>query len=140
MKTFTLIKRLLGLWFLTCLATSALWAQNGNENKDLDKTLSPYFVVISDNGETDNLPLKETSVKTNIVGSIADVTVRQVYVNAGKGPIEAIYTFPMSTKAAVYGMQMRIGSRIVRAQIEEKKKARQDYEKAKSEGKRIING
>ncbi len=136
MKTFNLIKRLLCLCALTCLTVSALWAQNRNDDKDLDKTLSPYFVVISDNGETDNLPLKETSVKTNIVGSIADVTVRQLYVNAGKSPIEAIYTFPMSTKAAVYGMQMRIGNRIVRAQIEEKKKARQDYEKAKSEGKR----
>ena len=101
-----------------------------------DKTLSPYFVVVSENPDQDNLPLKETSVNANIVGSIADVTVRQVYVNNGKNPIEAIYTFPLSTRAAVYGMQMRIGNRVVRAQIEEKKKARADYEKAKQEGKR----
>ena len=117
---------------LLCCAVG--YAQNDDE--DLNKTLSPYFVVVSDNPEQDNLPLKETSVDANIVGSIADVTVRQVYVNSGKNPIEAIYTFPLSTRAAVYGMQMRIGSRIVRAQIEEKKKARADYEKAKQEGKR----
>ena len=103
---------------------------------DQDKTLSPYFVVISENPETDELPLKETSVNATVVGAIADVTVRQVYVNSGKNPLEAIYTFPMSTKAAVYGMQMTIGKRIVRAQIEEKQKARADYEKAKQEGKR----
>lgn len=110
------------------------WSQS--KDKSEDKTLSPYFVVIGDNNDIDALPLKSTNVNTTIVGSIADVTVRQVYVNNGKSPIEAIYTFPMSTKAAVYGMQMTIGKRIVRAQIEEKQKARKDYEKAKSEGKR----
>ena len=103
---------------------------------DVDKTLSPYFVVLSDNPEVDALPLKETAVQSTIVGSIADVTVKQVYVNSGKNALEAIYTFPMSTKAAVYGMQMTIGNRIIRAKIEEKKKAREDYEKAKEEGKR----
>lgn len=101
-----------------------------------DKTLSPYFVVISENPEVDNLPLKETSVKADIVGVIADVTVKQVYVNSGKNPLEAIYTFPLSTKAAVYGMKMTIGTRMITAKIEEKEKARKDYEQAKSEGKR----
>lgn len=102
-----------------------------------NNTLSPYFLVVSDNPEVDQLPLKETSVNTTIVGSIADVTVRQVYVNAGKNPLEAIYTFPMSTNAAVYGMQMKVGKRLITAKIDEKKKARQNYEKAKSEGKRV---
>ena len=101
-----------------------------------DKTLSPYFVVISENPEVDNLPLKETSVKADVVGVIADVTVKQVYVNSGKNPLEAIYTFPLSTRAAVYGMKMTIGTRVITAKIEEKEKARKDYEKAKSEGKR----
>ena len=106
------------------------------QNDDPDKTLSPYFVVVSEHPETDELPLKETSVDAKIAGSIADVTVRQMYVNSGKNPLEAIYTFPMSTRAAVYGMQMTIGSRRITAKIEEKRKARADYEKAKSEGKR----
>lgn len=106
---------------------------NGAEE---DKTLSPYFVVISENPEVDNLPLKETSVKADIVGVIADVTVKQVYVNSGKNALEAIYTFPLSTKAAVYGMKMTIGTRVITAKIEEKEKARKDYEQAKSEGKR----
>lgn len=113
---------------------NTLMAQR-NDNVE-DKTLSPYFVVISENPETDELPLKETSVNATIVGSIADVTVRQMYVNSGKNPLEAIYTFPMSTRAAVYGMQMTIGDRRIRAKIEEKKKARADYEQAKQEGKR----
>ena len=101
-----------------------------------DKTFSPYFVVLSSHPETDYLPLKETSANVNIVGVIADVSVKQKYVNSGKNTLEAVYTFPMSTRAAVYGMQMTIGNRTITAKIEEKEKARKDYEKAKSEGRR----
>lgn len=101
-----------------------------------NKTLSPYFVVISEHPETDNLPLKETSAKVNIVGVIADVTVKQVYINSGKNTLEAIYTFPLSTKAAVYAMEMTIGTRVITAKIEEKQKAHKEYEAAKKEGKR----
>ena len=49
-----------------------------------NKTLSPYFLVKSDNPETDKLPLKSTSAKVNIAGVIADVTVNQEYRNEGK--------------------------------------------------------
>lgn len=83
----------------------------------------------------EKLPLKETSTKVNIAGVIADVKVRQVYVNTGKKPIEAIYVFPASTRAAVYGMEMQVGKRAIIAKIEEKEKARKDYEQAKNEGK-----
>jgi len=102
-----------------------------------EKTLSPYFVVISRNPETDRLPLKSTTADVNIVGVIADVTIRQTYVNSGKNTLEAIYTFPLSTKAAVYAMKMTIGSRVIKAKISEKEKARKDYNQAKSAGKRV---
>jgi Ca-activated chloride channel family protein len=102
-----------------------------------EKTLSPYFVVLSKHPETDMLPLKETSAKVNVVGVIADVSVRQKYVNSGKNTLEAIYTFPLSTRAAVYAMKMTIGSRTITAKISEKEKARKDYQKAKSNGNRV---
>ena len=102
-----------------------------------DKTLSPYFVVLSDHPETDQLPLKSTSASVNIVGVIADVTIRQEYANTGENTLEAIYTFPLSTKAAVYAMKMKIGERVIVAKIKEKEKARKEYEKAKSEGNRV---
>lgn len=134
MTKLSVMRRWLAIAGLALLSINSLWAQRDDD--EATKTLSPYFVVVSENPETDALPLKETSVSSDIVGSIADVTVRQVYVNNGKNPLEAIYTFPMSTRAAVYGMQMTIGSRRITAKIEEKQKARADYEKAKEEGKR----
>ncbi len=111
-------------------------ASFSQESNSLDKTESPYFVVLSENSETDQLPLKKTSAAVNIVGVIADVTINQVYRNEGNSALEAIYTFPASSNAAVYAMEMKIGSRKIIAKIEEKEKARADYEQAKEEGRR----
>jgi Ca-activated chloride channel family protein len=69
-----------------------------------------------------------------IRGVIADVTVTQVYQNTGKKPLEAIYIFPMSTRAAVYAMTMKIEDRVLIAEIKEKQEARQIYEDAKNSG------
>jgi Ca-activated chloride channel family protein len=100
-----------------------------------DKTLSPYFFVKSDDPSLDQLPLKATSAEVHIAGVIADVKVTQVYKNEGKNPLEAIYLFPASSRAAVYAMKMTIGNRTIVAKIEKSDEARAQYEKAKSEGK-----
>lgn len=102
---------------------------------DGEKTLSPYFFVHSDDPGVDQLPLKSTSVQVNISGVIADVMVTQVYKNEGKRPLEAIYVFPASTRAAVYGMKMSIGERTITAKIAEREDARRQYEDAKQAGK-----
>ena len=100
-----------------------------------DKTQSPYFVVKSDDPKVDSLPLKETHADVQISGVIARVKVTQTYTNDGKKPIEALYVFPGSTRAAVFGMRMTIGDRTIVAKINKKEEARKIYEKAKSEGK-----
>ncbi|OEU56034.1 MAG: trypsin, partial [Desulfuromonadales bacterium C00003096] len=105
------------------------------QEKDADRTLSPYFLVKSDDPEVDQLPLKFTSAKVNVSGVIADVIVRQVYKNEGKRPLEAIYVFPASTRAAVYGMKMMIGERTITAKIRKRDEARREYEEAKEAGK-----
>lgn len=100
-----------------------------------EKTLSPYFLVESSDPALDRLPLKQTQVAVQIVGVIADVTVRQVYENRGQRPIHARYVFPASTRAAVYGMTMTIGDVCIKAKIREREKAKAEFEAAKSEGK-----
>jgi Ca-activated chloride channel family protein len=99
-----------------------------------DKTLSPYFVVLSDDPEKDALPLKSTRADVKIAGKVADVTVTQVYKNQGKKTLEAIYVFPGSTRAAVHAMRMTVGERVIEAEIMERQKARQTYEDAKKAG------
>lgn len=99
-----------------------------------DKTLSPYFFVKGD-PNLDHLPLKDTKVEIAVSGVIADVKVVQTYRNEGSRPINASYVFPASTRAAVYGMRMRIGDEVIVAKIKEREAAKQDFETAKKEGK-----
>lgn len=94
---------------------------------------APYLAVAGES--TERLPLTSTRVDVVIAGVIADVKLQQVYENRGTRPIEALYVFPGSTRAAVYGLTMRVGDRVIRANIREKKKAREEYEQARSEGK-----
>jgi Ca-activated chloride channel family protein len=107
-------------------------AERGEEG---DRSLAPYFVVHGD-GDTERLPLEETKAQVDVAGVIARVRVTQTFRNDGRHPIEAIYVFPASTRAAVHGMRVRIGERIIEARIERKAEARAQYEQARQEGKR----
>ncbi|MFZ2956504.1 MAG: VIT domain-containing protein [Candidatus Ozemobacteraceae bacterium] len=108
---------------------------NAVGGEDGDKTLSPYFLVKSDDPTLEQLPLKSSAADVKIAGVIADINVSQVYKNEGKKPIEAIYVFPASSRAAVYGLKMTIADRTIVATIKKKEEARQEYEDAKRHGK-----
>jgi len=123
---------ILFLLFISMLPWSAAHARP--EAND-DRTLSPYFFVKSDDPALDRLPLKSTSASVRISGVIADVLVTQHYRNEGKKPLEAIYVFPASTRAAVYGMRMTIGKRVIEAKIKRRDEARRDYEQARDQGR-----
>jgi Ca-activated chloride channel family protein len=110
-------------------------AAYGHWRESEDRTLSPYFFVKSEDSQVDQLPLKSTSAAVNISGVIADVQVTQVYKNEGQRPLEAIYVFPASTRAAVYGMKMTIGERVIDARISKREDARRQYEQAREQGK-----
>lgn len=101
---------------------------------DEDRSLAPRFEVGGEEN-AEHFPLKSTEVRATIAGVIAEVTVEQTYANTGDGPIEATYVFPASTRAAVHGVEMKIGERVIVAEIQEKKQAQATYEKAKSENK-----
>jgi len=99
-----------------------------------NRTVAPYFFVPGTNSDTDFLPLQSTSARVDIAGVIANVRITQVYKNDGENTLEAIYIFPMSTNAAVHGMRMTIGDRIIEAEIKERNAARKIYEDAKAQG------
>jgi Ca-activated chloride channel family protein len=120
--------------FMIALVFTATAVNTCSQTTDPDKTLSPYFFVNGD-PNVDRLPLKDTKVDVAISGVIADVRVTQLYRNEGSRAINASYVFPASTRAAIYAMQMRIRDEIIYAKIKEREQARQDFEKAKKEGK-----
>lgn len=102
---------------------------------DGDKILSPYFFVEGEEKGADSFPLKSTDVKVRVNGVIADVTVIQKYSNKGEHPINAKYVFPASTRAAVHGMKMTIGEKIIAARVKEKDEAKKEFDEAKKAGK-----
>ena len=134
-RTFGVMLALL----MTGLLTTALvpGEKSGGYGKPdaADKTLAPYFVVLSDDPKVDALPLKSTRADVKIAGVVAEVKITQVYRNTGQKTLEAIYVFPGSTRAAVHAMRMTIGERVVEASIMERQKARETYETAKKAGK-----
>jgi Ca-activated chloride channel homolog len=100
-----------------------------------DKTESPYFVVEGAKPGLESLPLESTHADVHIAGVISDVKVTQTYKNDGDQTISARYVFPASTRAAVYGMKMTIGDRVIVASIKEKQEAKAEYDAAKASGK-----
>lgn len=131
------------LWLLTTTLSAACFVvlvSSPAQAQDRDaaprlKTESPYFFVKSDDPAVDQLPLKSTQVDVRVSGVIADVTVVQTYKNEGQRAIEAKYVFPGSTRAAVHGMNVRLGDRLITAKIKEKQQARVEYDAAKQAGK-----
>ncbi|MFO0744617.1 MAG: VIT domain-containing protein [Myxococcota bacterium] len=125
---------------LTCIAAAAglvaswstAFAESGEEP---DRSQSPYFVVKGADNGVDTMPLMSTRADIDVSGTIARVKVTQVYKNSGQKPLEAIYVFPGSTRAAVYAMRMTVGDRVIEAEIQKKDDARKMYEDAKNQGK-----
>src|SRR5262245_3771465 len=116
------------------LSAIVMFSIPGSAQTQNDKTLSPYFFVEGD-PKLDHLPLKDTRVQIDVSGVIADVKALQTYRNEGSRPINARYVFPASTRAAVYSMRMRIGDQVIVAKIKEREEAKQEFDKAKQEGK-----
>lgn len=100
-----------------------------------DATEGALYAVNKKGAELGACPLKNTSVKADISGFLARVTVVQEFENNFAEPIEAIYLFPLSQNAAVDAMTMRVGERTIRGLIKRREEARQIYEQAKTDGK-----
>ncbi|WP_439135809.1 VIT domain-containing protein, partial [Pseudomaricurvus sp.] len=89
-----------------------------------------------DNGEVVTAPLLDTKVTLSITGMITTTTYVQTFHNDSTDWVEARYVFPLPETAAVHGMTMRIGDRVIKGEIKEKQAAKKIYQQAKQSGKR----
>lgn len=105
------------------------------QNSLTDQSESPYLLIQIPTKEQVTIDLQSTWIEAQIDGVIADVKVRQIYVNQSKQTLEAIYVFPGSTRAAVYGLDIWVGDKEIHAKVKEREEARKEYESAKQEGK-----
>ncbi|MEW5852743.1 MAG: marine proteobacterial sortase target protein [Myxococcota bacterium] len=94
------------------------------------------LLIKRDDGKFHFIPLEGTEVEIDVQGLVASTNVIQRFLNDSEQPVEAVYVFPLPHEAAVYEMEARIGSRLIKSVIKEKEEAKRTYEAAKAEGKR----
>lgn len=93
------------------------------------------MVLRGPDGEPATLPLTRTDVDAEVSGQVTSVSVTQRFHNGSTVPIEATYVFPLPDDAAVDAMEMHIGARVLRAQIDRRAQAQARYERARDEGR-----
>jgi Ca-activated chloride channel homolog len=105
-----------------------------DELKDLagDRTDAGFGSIETTQG---CLPLTALDVDVQIEGLAAETTVRQQFRNVFDEPLEATYIFPLPPRAAVTGFRMTVNDTVVQGRIDERGKAREDYDTAIAEGR-----
>ena len=71
-----------------------------------------------------------------VTGMLARVSVKQSFVNDSDAWLEGVYVFPLPEEAALNGLQIRIGERVINGEIKEKQPAARIYQQAKSSGQK----
>lgn len=82
------------------------------------------------------LPLAAMDVDARVSGIVASTQVAQTFVNSTGAPIEATYIFPLPDRAAVTRFRFEVGGRVIEGTIDERGKARADYDRAIATGHR----
>lgn len=78
--------------------------------------------------------LESIEYDTHVSGYLATVNVRQRFLNPNTEKMNATYTFPLSDRAAIDQMTMKIGNRNLQSVLKESKEAKAIYEAAKRNG------
>jgi len=81
------------------------------------------------------LPLQAIRYDTVVVGTLAETTVTQTFVNPLSDRLEAVYTFPLPDDAAVDDYWIRIGPRSIHGVLKRREDAQKTYDEAREAGR-----
>jgi Ca-activated chloride channel family protein len=76
-----------------------------------------------------------SSFHAQLTGTVARVYVTQQFINSSDDWTEGSYVFPLSVDAAVDELEMHVGERVIRGQIQQRAQARSTHERAHTEGR-----
>ncbi|MEG4966297.1 VIT domain-containing protein [Microcoleus sp. B6-A1] len=108
---------------------------NGGRSPETRCRVGGLFVKTQNTTSEQVFPLKQTEVKAKIAGNISRVEVVQKFENPFPESIEAVYIFPLPDEAAVDDMEIKIGSRTIKADIKRREEALEIYEQARKQGR-----
>jgi Ca-activated chloride channel family protein len=83
-----------------------------------------------------NLPLRRVAIRSRVSGMTCETTVAQVFANPHREFVEATYIFPLPGRFAVTDCTMRVGGRVIKAELQERSQARATYNQAIAAGHR----
>lgn len=99
-----------------------------------DRTEAPSLVV-GDGPDARALPLREVRYEVEVSGVAASVHLVQTFEGPASGaPVDARYVFPLSSRAAVHAMVMRVGDREIDGVVKPKAVAKQEFDAAQDAG------
>ncbi len=81
-------------------------------------------------------PVVDTDVVLRVSGPIVRAEVHQRFYNPTSEWVEGVYVFPLPELAAVDGLRMVIGRRVIEGEIREREEAARVYQAARAEGRR----
>ena len=67
-----------------------------------------------------NLPLTAMDIQGRIAGLLAEISLRQTFVNALGEPLEATYIFPLPDRAAVTRFSLEVAGRVIEGVLQER--------------------
>jgi Ca-activated chloride channel family protein len=80
------------------------------------------------------LPLLAVSAHGRLDGLLFELAVEQRYCNRGERAIEAVFTFPVPSRAALLELALQLGERRLEAVVTERRGATEQYERALEAG------
>ena len=88
--------------------------------------------------EGETIALQSVNVEVAFNNLLCTTSMSQVYKNQEKNPIEAVYTFPLASRAVLLGLDVVIGGRTLQGVVVEKSSAEEQYEEAITDGNTAI--
>ena len=85
-------------------------------------------------GKDESVPLKDISVAAFVQGYLLGLQSKLTYKNDSPDPLEVLFRTPVDDSFAVVGLEAVIDGRKIRAEIQEKQKAKEMYDDAIASG------
>jgi len=98
-----------------------------------------HTIGMKDEASNRTIPLNSVNADIKFVDTFCNTTLTQVYQNCENREIEAVYTFPLSSRAVIMDLKVKVGQgEWLKSVVVEEIEAVSDYEEAISKGNSAI--
>jgi ubiquitin len=103
-----------------------------------EKTKEKEHLFLLNKNTNEQVPLYHLNVWVKVENTICEITFEQFYINDSSDSIETEYIFPAHREAVLGKIEMKYQDKIVKAIVEERKKAEVAYGDALAQGKTAV--